>query len=705
MEIPVIPDEDDIRKAVKTSDTHGFDRRDHHQLPSSSDAENTESKVCDENRRKRRRMSRSERKAFRNKRKYNKSQIAADDGNENNEMTVEEAEEKIRVECMKSYSAIDIPKNPSKDLLSRVKKKVVNDDNTAVADDEGGCRTLGKWFPNAILIKSISYTNTGKFIASKNSQKGQFNEGDLIVKNPRSSLVLFYQYTTNDGNDDVSDVERNKKWDRHQLQLLVTYLSTIARHRNLGGRIRVATEGVNATISAVDTSKCTAKAALRHFAEDLRRFDPRVFSKTDFKYLDDLPADRQFKEFKILPVQELVFYDIGEDDAPFENENSSKNRRDNANNESGASGGGIHLDASSFHEMLQKDNTVVIDVRNNYETILGRFDGQQQLKSVESNKLLTGCSSSGTNHGAEYIDPKMRKSTDFKSWLAKPETQEKLSKKTVLMYCTGGIRCERASAYLRTEMKEKVREVYQLKGGIERYLKQFKDGGFWRGKNFVFDKREAVGVDNPHGDGGVIRKKDRKEKKMQAQQQQGDAEGSLHVAKCCVCGNLWDRYVGKKKCLTCGVPVLMCEKCMSLKSDKTSGMELKVRCPLCVEEGVTVLANELELTANGIKNKVVLANKADAAVNNGTDCSNRQHEYEKADNIHKTNIVSHESGKAACSVLKWGGGHAIKKKEMKKMKRRLCQFGFNCARKDCFFYHPERELSMNKTVAGENENS
>ena len=80
--------------------------------------------------------------------------------------------------------------------------------------------------------------------------------------------------------------------------------------------------------------------------------------------------------------------------------------------------------------MLQKENTVVIDVRNNYETILGRFDGQQ---NENHSKALEGRPSLSSGCGAEYIDPKMRKSTDFKSWLATPETQQKLHKKTVLM--------------------------------------------------------------------------------------------------------------------------------------------------------------------------------------------------------------------------------------------------------------------------------
>jgi predicted sulfurtransferase len=57
----------------------------------------------------------------------------------------------------------------------------------------------------------------------------------------------------------------------------------------------------------------------------------------------------------------------------------------------------------------------------------------------------------------------MRKSTDFKSWLEKEETKEKLKDKTVLMFCTGGIRCERASAYLKNKLGNEVEEVYQVR--------------------------------------------------------------------------------------------------------------------------------------------------------------------------------------------------------------------------------------------------
>ena len=514
---------------------------------------------------------------------------------------------------LKSYSAIEVPNEPSKEVLEASK----DSSKTAVShDDEGGTSgSLGKWFPDALLLKCpVNYTNTGQLLLNGPG----LNSEDVRVENPTSSLVLFYQYST---------AAADKQWSQHQVKLLMTYLSTVAKQRKLGGRIRVAQEGVNATISAVDMPNISAKESLRHFCQDLKNFDSKVFAETDFKYIDDLPADRHFKELRIIPVQELVFYDIKEEEAPLR-----------AGQEKAA--GGVHLDAKAYHEMLKKENTVVIDVRNHYETIIGRFDGQESVG------------------GASYIDPKMRKSTDFKNWLAKEETKEKLKDKTVLMFCTGGIRCERASAYLKNKIGDQVEGVYQLQGGIERYLKEYPDGGgFWNGKNFVFDKREAVSADNPNGDGGVVGKK----KKA--------AELGKMASKCCVCQCPWDRYIGKKKCWTCGVPVLMCDTCMSKKPDKDPGMRLSVRCPLCVAENVTVAASEVEFTDNGIRGKNPSPNARK--------------------NIGKS--VEGLECKAAPSVLKWGGGHAAQKKFGRQMKRTICRFGTACHRADCFFAHPDRE--------------
>ena len=101
---------------------------------------------------------------------------------------------------------------------------------------------------------------------------------------------------------------------------------------------------------------------------------------------------------------------------------------------------------------MSEPNTVIIDVRNNYEADIGRFSSSSQ--------------------SATYINPQMRKSTDFKGWLSKDETREKVKGKKVLMYCTGGVRCERASALLNREMGGEVEGGYQLKGGVEAYLKE-----------------------------------------------------------------------------------------------------------------------------------------------------------------------------------------------------------------------------------------
>jgi hypothetical protein len=317
--------------------------------------------------------------------KQNKAKIGNTKNNYNNnnddddDDDDEEDEERINHKCLQTYTPTPIPKQPSADLLKLNDNKGNSNNNTkdsndAIAD-EGGCRTLGKWFPNAIFIKSsINYTNTGKLILTNDGQNNHntLKEHDVRVDNPKSSLVLFYQYTTS------ADSQATTHWDRRQLQLLMTYLSVIARRRNLGGRIRVAPEGVNATISAVDTTEVTAQESLRHFALDLKEFDSKVFTNTDFKYFDGLPPDRHFKELKILPVQELVFYDIGEDEAPLIRYHQIQKRKTNTDSqtlnehEEGAtivSGGGaaaaavcggVHLDAKEYHKMLQKDNTVVI---------------------------------------------------------------------------------------------------------------------------------------------------------------------------------------------------------------------------------------------------------------------------------------------------------------------------------------------------------
>ena len=123
---------------------------------------------------------------------------------------------------------------------------------------------------------------------------------------------------------------------------------------------------------------------------------------------------------------------------------------------------GIHLKAQEFNTLLEDPNTIVVDMRNHYESEIGHF----------------------TNAIKPDVDT-------FRESL--PIIEEQLSEhkqdKKLLMYCTGGIRCEKASAYFKHKGFE---NVYQLEGGIIEYTRQVKEEGLqskFIGKNFVFDHR------------------------------------------------------------------------------------------------------------------------------------------------------------------------------------------------------------------------
>lgn len=301
-------------------------------------------------------------------------------------------------------------------------------------DNDAQSKSLGKWFPSASVIKSsVCYSNDylAKLEKEKKRHAKENNNASpqhLATPEPKASLVLFYQYVS-------------PTWSQAKVTSFLNYLTNIAKnHRpNIGGRIRVSIEGVNATVSAASTTSTTtssngnlepefeAAQTLRHFAQDLRQFDPVAFSNTDFKYVDGLSADRHFKELKLLPVKELVFYGIKEEDCSGATVSTAAAADASSSTGKEVKGGGVHLDAIEYHEMLKRKDAVVIDVRNHYEAAIGRFDGQMEKESKEQKG----------NDGAEYIDPKMRKSTDFTSWLAEPETKQKLEGKTVLMFCTG----------------------------------------------------------------------------------------------------------------------------------------------------------------------------------------------------------------------------------------------------------------------------
>ncbi|GAB5037238.1 rhodanese-like domain-containing protein 6-like [Nannochloropsis oceanica] len=126
----------------------------------------------------------------------------------------------------------------------------------------------------------------------------------------------------------------------------------------------------------------------------------------------------------------------------------------------------------------------------------GRKEGEEEDKR----EILACCYFEAP--GVPCLRPSIRQFSDLPAWLEEEEGREggredghgsssafsSLKKKDtkILMYCTGGVRCERASAFLQARG---YRKVVQLQGGIQRYLEAFPDGGFFQGKNFVFDER------------------------------------------------------------------------------------------------------------------------------------------------------------------------------------------------------------------------
>jgi len=128
---------------------------------------------------------------------------------------------------------------------------------------------------------------------------------------------------------------------------------------------------------------------------------------------------------------------------------------------------GTYVDPKDWNALVDDPDTIVIDTRNDYEVSIGSFAGS--------------------------INPKTDTFRDFPEWFERE--RERLlgaaNPPRVAMFCTGGIRCEKASAFLK---REGVEEVYHLKGGILAYLEAVpQEASRWQGECFVFDQRVAVG--------------------------------------------------------------------------------------------------------------------------------------------------------------------------------------------------------------------
>lgn len=130
-------------------------------------------------------------------------------------------------------------------------------------------------------------------------------------------------------------------------------------------------------------------------------------------------------------------------------------------------GAGVYVAAEDWNALISDPDTIVIDTRNDYEGAIGAFEGA--------------------------IQPNTKSFRDFPAWF-ETEGRKLLDRPDppkVAMYCTGGIRCEKSTAYLKAQG---VADVHHLQGGILKYLETVPEAeSLWRGECFVFDERVAVG--------------------------------------------------------------------------------------------------------------------------------------------------------------------------------------------------------------------
>ncbi len=201
------------------------------------------------------------------------------------------------------------------------------------------------------------------------------------------------------------------------------------------GRIYVSYEGINAQLSVPSENLYALKDQLDSisFLKDIRL---------------NIAIEQHNKSFLKLKVKvrNKIVAD-GLDDATFDVTNK-----------------GVHLNAKEFNEMLANPNTVCVDMRNHYESEIGHFNGAV-TPDVDT----------------------FRDSLD----IIEQDLKDNKEDKNLLMYCTGGIRCEKASAYYK---HKGFKNVFQLEGGIIEYTRQVKEEGIenkFIGKNFVFDHRRA----------------------------------------------------------------------------------------------------------------------------------------------------------------------------------------------------------------------
>jgi len=208
-------------------------------------------------------------------------------------------------------------------------------------------------------------------------------------------------------------------------------LQAMCDDNQVKGTLLIAHEGINGTIAGPQDGIKAVLAFLRSQPEF-----------TNLEHKESWASSMPFLRMKVRLKKEIVTMGV---------ENIDPNRVV-----------GTYVAPQDWNALISDPDTLVIDTRNDYETAIGTFRGA--------------------------IDPKTKSFRDFPDWVK--NNTDLANKPKIAMYCTGGIRCEKATAFMKEQGFE---EVYHLKGGILKYLEEMpQEQSLWDGACFVFDDRVSV---------------------------------------------------------------------------------------------------------------------------------------------------------------------------------------------------------------------
>ena len=212
-------------------------------------------------------------------------------------------------------------------------------------------------------------------------------------------------------------------------------LLACAEENRIRGSILLAQEGINGTVAGSDEG-----------IEALLTYIRALPGCADLEWKESRAAKMPFRRTKVRLKREIVT--MGQPDLdPVE-------------------GVGTYVDAQDWNALIADPDTIVIDTRNDYEVAIGTFEGA--------------------------IDPQTKSFSEFPEWFRAKRAEFEASGKApkIAMFCTGGIRCEKSTAFVKAEGLD---EVSHLKGGILKYLEEVpEEESRWQGECFVFDERVSV---------------------------------------------------------------------------------------------------------------------------------------------------------------------------------------------------------------------